>query len=176
MKKVLAIVLTLAVLSVASVTAFAASPIIAKGGSDAFNVTGTYVAGSAAATHYSVDVTWGSMEFTYTDASAGTWNPETHEYDGAVAAGWSCAQDANKITVTNHSNADVTVAFSYAPEAGNAIVGSFSEPELTLNSAVGTAVADAPTDSTTLELTGALSSENTAGTKIGTVTVTLTDR
>ena len=44
MKKVLAIVLTLAVLSAASVTAFAASPIIAKGGSDAFDVTGTYVA------------------------------------------------------------------------------------------------------------------------------------
>lgn len=175
MKKVLAIVLTLAVLSVASVTAFAASPIIAKGGSDAFDVTGTYVAGGTAATRYSVDVTWGSMEFTYTGASAGTWNPETHEYDGAVAAGWSCAQDANKITVTNHSNADVTVAFSYTAEAGNGIVGSFTKSELTLNSAVGTAVTGAPTDSTTLDLTGALSSENTAGTKIGTVTVTLAD-
>ena len=115
MKKIFAIIISLALLSTASVTAFAASPITAKDGSDSAVVKGTYVAGDASATVYSVDIAWGSMEFTYTDASKGTWNPDTHGYDGAKAATWSCATDANKIEVTNHSNANVTAQLSYAP-------------------------------------------------------------
>ena len=176
MKKVLTIILSLALLSMASVTAFAASPITANGGSDSADVKGTYVAGGTAATVYSVDITWGSMEFTYTDASQGTWNPENHQYDGAVAANWSCAADANKITVKNHSNAAVNAQFSYASESGyNGINGTFSKNTLNLNSAVGTEASSAPSGSVTLSLSGALSSDTAADTKIGTVTVTLGD-
>ena len=143
MKKIFAIIISLALLSTASVTAFAASPITAKDGSDSAVVKGTYVAGDASATVYSVDIAWGSMEFTYTDASKGTWNPDTHGYDGAKAATWSCATDANKIEVTNHSNANVTAQLSYAPESGyNGISGSFSDGgTLNLNSAVDTSTA-----------------------------------
>ena len=174
MKKIFAMILTLALLSMASVTAFAASPITTKGGSDSAEVKGTYVAGGTATTVYSIDITWGSMEFTYTDASAGTWNPETHQYDNMVAAKWSCAADANKIEVTNHSNVDVTVQFSYAPESGySEITGTFSDAKLKLDSAVETEPLNAPSGSATLSLSGALSSEKTTSTKIGTVTVTL---
>lgn len=174
MKKVLTIILSLALLSMASVTAFAASPITSVGGSDSADVKGTYVAGGTAATVYSVDIAWGSMDFTYTDASQGTWNPENHQYDGAVAANWSCETDANKITVTNHSNAAVIAQFSYAPESGyNGINGAFSNETLNLGTAVGTEVSSAPSGSVTLSLTGELSSETAANTKIGTVTVTL---
>lgn len=174
MKKIFAMILALTLLSMASVTAFAANPITTKGGSDSAEVKGTYVAGGTAATVYSIDITWGSMEFTYTDASAGTWNPETHQYDNTVAAKWSCAADANKIQVTNHSNTDVTVQFSYASESGySEITGTFSAAKLNLASAVETEPLNAPSGSATLSLSGALSSEKTTSTKIGTVTVTL---
>ena len=169
MKKIFAIIISLALLSTASVTAFAASPITAKDGSDSAVVKGTYVAGDASATVYSVDIAWGSMEFTYTDASKGTWNPDTHGYDGAKAATWSCATDANKIEVTNHSNANVTAQLSYAPESGyNGISGSFSDGgTLNLNSAVDTRYSAAPSGSATLSLTGDLASDTSVKTKIG---------
>lgn len=174
MKKIFTIILTLALLSTASVTAFAESPITAKGGSDSAEVKGTYVAGGTAATIYSIDIAWGSMEFTYTDASSGTWNPINHKYDGAKAAAWSCEEDANKIEVTNHSNADVTVQFSYASESEySEITGTFSDAKLNLASAVDTEPLNAPSGSATLSLSGALSNENSENTKIGTVTVTL---
>ena len=175
MKKISAVILTLALFFMTSVTAFAANKITAVNGSDSAIVRGTYNAGSAAATVYSVDITWGSMEFTYTDASKGTWNPDTHGYDGAKAATWSCATDANKIEVTNHSNANVTAQLSYAPESGyNGISGSFSDGgTLNLNSAVDTRYSAAPSGSATLSLTGDLASDTSAKTKIGVVTVTL---
>lgn len=173
MKKLVFVILTVALLCAMPVSAFAASPITSKDGSDSAPVKGTYVPGSAATTVYSVDITWGSMEFTYTDASDGVWNPEDHTYSGAKAAGWTCADDANKITVTNHSNAVVTAKLSYETAAGYAgIEGSFTESSLRLDTAVGTARDAAPSKSTELNLSGKL----TAGTEnetIGTVTVTL---
>lgn len=71
-------------------------------------------------TAISVDVTWGSMEFTYTD---GVWNPETHEYEGA---GWTTAENANRISVTSTSNVPITISYSYSREIGyEAVNGSF---------------------------------------------------
>lgn len=174
MKKIFAVILTLALLSMASVTAFADN-IDTIGKSGSAEVKGTYVAGGSAATVYRVDIAWGSMEFTYTDASVGTWNPDNHKYDGAEEAKWSCAAGADKIEVTNHSNADVTVNFSYASEgAYNGIIGTFSDnSQLKLDSAENTEFSNAPSGSVTLGLEGALSSGATQNTKIGTVTVTL---
>lgn len=176
MKKLIVLILSAALLCTASVAASAASPItsVATGeNSDTAPVKGTYVPGSAAETVYHVDITWGSMEFTYTDASQGRWNPETHEYDGSVEAGWSCDAGADTITVTNHSNAGIKATFAYAAAEGfSAVSGRFDKTEITLDSAVGTAVANAPKDTAVLSLTGALP-KNTSGVKIGTVTVTL---
>ncbi|MDD4414370.1 MAG: InlB B-repeat-containing protein [Oscillospiraceae bacterium] len=73
-------------------------------------------------TAISVDVTWGSMEFTYSD---GTWNPETHEYEGA---GWTTPENANKISVTSTSNVPVTVSYSYERETGyEAVNGNITD-------------------------------------------------
>lgn len=70
---------------------------------------------------YSVDVEWGAMTFQY---ESSTWNPETHETE--EGAGWrvydSEANEAleetehaiNEIKVTNHSNAGVWAALTYA--------------------------------------------------------------
>ena len=155
MKKLTALFLAIMLVAAMSTTAFAAS-ITTAGGSNSANVTGSYVAGSAGDTVYSVDVAWGSMAFTYTGASTGTWQPSTHTYSSATAAGWSCADGANKITVTNHSNDSVAASFKYYKSSPSDSTSSafYSDKERTtalgnndsllLNTAVGTEATAAP--------------------------------
>lgn len=177
MKKKTALVLTLAmVFSLAPLSAYA-DTIDRVGGTASHDVTATYVDGSsggAGGTVYSVDITWGDMAFTYT-AEAGIWDPATHKTTGAEGGVWKVDKEGgNTITVTNHSNTDVTAAFSYAADAGfTGISGSFDNALLNLPTAVGTAVEAAPKGTTALTLTGALDSAATTSTKIGTITVTL---
>lgn len=74
----------------------------------------------AKSTVISVDVTWGSMQFTY---NVGDWDPDTHQYEG----GWTCDEDENKITVTNNSNIAIDVTCEYAKAQGyERISGSFT--------------------------------------------------
>lgn len=65
-----------------------------------------------------VELSWGAMEFTY---NFGTWNPIDHVWDGA---GWTCETDANKITVTNKGEVDVTAAFVFTSSA-TGVSGAF---------------------------------------------------
>ena len=177
MKKKTALVLTLAmVFSLAPLSAYA-DTIDRVGGTASHDVTATYVDGSsggAGGKVYSVDITWGDMAFTYT-AEAGIWDPTTHKTTGAEGGVWKVDKEGgNTITVTNHSNTDVTAAFSYAAAEGfTGISGSFDNASLDLPTAVGTAVEAAPKGTTSLSLDGALDSNTTASTKIGTITVTL---
>ena len=177
MKKKTALVLTLAmVFSLAPLSAYA-DTIDRVGGTASHDVTATYVDGSsggAGGTVYSVDITWGDMAFTYT-AEAGIWDPTTHKTTGAEGGAWTVDKEGgNTITVTNHSNTDVTAAFNYAPAEGfTGITGSFDNASLALKSAVGTEVKNAPSGTAALTLDGALGSDTTANTTIGTITVTL---
>ena len=177
MKKILTLILSLALLCVMAVPAMAADTISQKDGSASANVKGTYVPGSGTATVYSVDIAWGSLEFTYTDASKGTWNPESHSYDGAVAAAWSCEDGADKITVTNHSNAPVNIELqqNLKDSFAEKISLSFSKDvqEWSLDDAENTDVDNAPSMMITVTPSGALTEDTTAGTVIGTITVTL---
>lgn len=173
MKKLLAIIISSVLLIAVMPTAFAVSPIESINGQDSKSVKGTYEAGGLTQTVYSVDIKWGSMEFKYTDLTEGTWNPADHSYDGTVNAVWSCVEGANKITVINHSNAPVKATLSYTPESAySEIGGTFSNNELTLPTAVGTANDSAPQKDAALTLNGALK-KDTANEKIGTVTVSL---
>lgn len=181
MKKKTALVLTLAmVFSLAPLSAYADSTITAAGGTATHEVKATYKAdssggaGGAGGTVYNVDIAWGDMAFTYT-AAAGTWDPANHTYTGAEGGVWTVDKDGgNTITVTNHSNTDVTAAFSYAAASGfDGIRGSFDKESLALKTAVGTEVANAPSGTAALTLDGALGSDTTANTTIGTITVTL---
>lgn len=177
MKKKAALVLTLAmVFSLAPLSAYA-DTLTAVGGTASHDVTATYVDGSsggAGGAVYSVDITWGDMAFTYT-AEAGIWDPTTHKTTGAEGGVWKVDKEGgNTITVTNHSNTDVTAAFSYAAASGfDGIRGSFDKESLALKTAVGTEVANAPSGTAALTLDGALGSDTTANTTIGTITVTL---
>ena len=144
------------------------------------DVFAVYEKGASSATVYSVDITWGDMKFTYTDASEGTWNPNTHEFDEIVAASWS--SDGNEIIITNHSNTNIEASFSYTNDDDfGGITGNFVDnlgetlldSKLNIRSAVNTEPNDAPSGTAVLNLSGTLSSEITTETQCGTVTVTI---
>ena len=175
MKQIFTLALTfLLIFSLVTVTAFATNDKIeATGGTATKAVKASYSAGAGGGTVYSVDITWGNMAFTYSEGSSPTWDPATHTYSSGGAGGWS--NSGNTITVTNHSNAQVTANLDYASETGyEGISGSFgNKSTMTLATAVGTAVPEAPKDTAALTLSGALDSKVTSSTTVGTITVTI---
>lgn len=187
MKKIIALILALALIMSMSITAFAAETgnLNDTTTSKDITVTGTYNAGGTAATKVSVDITWDAMSFTYTAESEGTWNPSSHTYTDKAAASW--ASTTNTVTVTNHSNADVNVSFSFekATAVTTDLTGSFSGTSTVGNAAIsnGTVklnagVVNQPNAADKVEaklaLTGSLPESWTAGNTIGTVTVGIT--
>ena len=176
-KKLFAVGLAAALICVMTIPAFAeagGTSFDSQTKTTSFDVTGTYEPGGSAATVYSVDISWGSMDFKYTDASEGTWDPKSHSYSGGSGGKWSCDEGANVITVKNHSNAGVAVNFTYQSSSDyTAINGDFDKSTLSLDTAVGTEATNPPSGSVSLSLGGALSNTATSGVKIGTVTVTL---
>ena len=58
---------------------------------------------------YNVEITWGALEFTYTEGDKGSWNPDTLKYEGATEGGWTWAEGSNQIVIVNRSNAAVDV-------------------------------------------------------------------
>ena len=87
-------------------------------------VNGSFVPGTAADEIISVDVAWEAMDFTYTGASQGTWNPATHAYEGAIEGGWS--DNTPAITVKNHSNVAVNATLGYTANV-TGVAGTFTE-------------------------------------------------
>ena len=170
MKKLVSMLVAAALVCTMSTTAFAADQDGVGTGDHTAEVKGTYQAGGSGAVVYSVDIAWDSLEFTYTAAGEGTWNPETHEYNGATQASWS---ESKNIVVTNHSNAAVTATASYAadPDYGSTTM-TFSNNGATVATAVGTEVASAPSATITVTPGGTLA-ESANGGKIGTITVSI---
>lgn len=174
MKKVLSIALiAMLVFSFGTMSVFAESDTLTGAGSKTIDVKAKYTDGVTTPTVYSVDLTWGAMEFTYSVSGTKTWNPSTHVYDVVTTPTWTAA--GNTVTVTNHSNAAVTAAFVYAKAAGfDGVNGTFNNASLPLLATVeGSAVGSAPSGSTTLTLDGTLANTVTNFTKVGTITVTL---
>lgn len=177
MKKFLAIALAVVMMMALAVPAFAAETVTKNNGSATISVSGTYTDGNDAPDVISVDIAWEGMEFTYTGASEGTWDPATHSYTGSTTAGWST--ETATITVTNHSNVAITATCSFAATA-TGVVGKFDgETTKTLN--VESADADAyrtavegvypaPSASTEFGISGAAITENA---DLGTITVTI---
>ena len=167
MKKFLSFILALVIALSLSVTAFAAT----NDGTSGTNITvnGTYTPGTAADDKISVDIVWDAMDFTYTAASQGTWNPATHAYDGATAGGWS--DNTPAITVTNHSNVAVNATLGFTPDVAG-VIGTFTEASGTANDSVlelataeGTDVANAPTATANFGISGAaIDADKTLGT------------
>lgn len=160
----------------------ASNPATGKGeGSYTINVTGNYTPAAAGST-VSIDVAWDAMSFDYNEASTGTWLPGEHRYDtaGVATAGWST--DKKKITVTNHSDTEVTATLGFTNTSGVELVGTFysydgqstyqslSDSSFDLESAVGTEVSAAPKAETWFGISGAAITETKA---LGTISVTI---
>ncbi len=177
MKKVITVLLSLTLLCT-GITVFAENKetVTTSEGSANFDVNATY--GETVATKYSVDITWGSMEFTY-NVSGKEWDPVSHTYNNPQGT-WSpsTATNSNKITVTNHSNAEVNVSFSFGG-AAQGVNGTFKKIDGSgiTNTKLGSADSGeslgnpnkAPSVDAYLYLSGSISSTG----KVGEVTVTI---
>ena len=140
-------------------------------GSYSAEVKGTYQPGGSGAVVYSVDIAWTDMNFTYTGAGEGTWDPETHQYSGSSEGAWTASNDS--ITVTNHSNAAVKATAKFEADSGyESTTMTFGNNEATVATAVGTEVASAPSATITVTPGGTLADTANGG-KIGTITVTI---
>ena len=169
MKKLVSMLAVAALTCTMGTTAFAADQDGVSTGDYTADVKGTYQAGGAVV--YSVDIAWTNMNFTYTGAGEGTWDPETHQYSGSSEGAWTASNDS--ITVTNHSNAAVKATASYQAETGyESTTMSFGNNEATVATAVGTEVASAPSATITVTPGGTLA-ESANGGKIGTITVSI---
>jgi len=136
--------------------------------STSINVTGKYVAGEPAADVVSVDVSWGAMEFTYSEASEGSWDPSTHSYQNATPASWTGS--GNNIDITNHSNVGITASFTFTKAQGSDITGAFSADTLTLERAEDNSALDSRKASVTFTVTAGKIDGNA---DLGTITVTI---
>lgn len=140
-------------------------------GSYSAEVKGTYHPGGSGAVVYSVDIAWTDMNFTYTGAGEGTWNPETHQYSGSSEGAWTASDES--ITVTNHSNAAVKATAKFEADSGyESTTMTFGNNGATVVTAVGTEVASAPSATITVTPGGTLA-ESADGGKIGTITVSI---
>lgn len=183
MKKVLSIVLAIAMIATMSAVAFAANETgsmkeeatTATASSD-HEVFGTYATG-ARTDMYKVDILWGSMKFTYTE-SAETWNTEDHTWDlnaqDAVGTWAPAAEGANKVDLENHSSQGVSVALAFVDngEDADVITGTWTNATVTL-AAPAEGADEGVKGSATLALEGKLTNEEAADTVIGTVTATI---
>lgn len=97
---------------------------------------------------YSVDVAWESMTFVFAadqNVEDLVWDPVTHSYSN-LTGNWE--DDTAVVTVSNHSNATVDVAAAFTDGSVSyeklGVTATIAGTDGTLDSAVGTAVADAP--------------------------------
>ena len=173
MKKLIATALALTMTLSLSTTALAAEVNGAGVGSqEPIDVTAKYNDGATEPTVYSVDLTWEDMTFTYNESGTRTWDPDTHTYTDTTSAGWD--KVTAKVTATNHSNAQVTVSFTYTPQGTTGVTASMSKDSFKLAAGVENKPNEAATDSSNLMITGTPNNSVTAeGVTIGTITVTI---
>lgn len=150
MKKICAILLA-AVLLV-SLTAVFATTLEAAGSNEA-TVT-VHVAGATADEVINVDVDWKALNFEYTPGGS-TWDPATHKYT-YKAGTWNQTTIENALTVKNHSNAALKAQLTLGTldtSKGLTLTGA-DDAAKALATAVGTDVADAPTLTWNIGITG----------------------
>lgn len=178
MKKFTAIILAFAIVLCMGITAFATNSSSGNttGALPSVDVKAQYINGvtPAGSATYSYVVSWGAMEFSYTRSGNEKWNAGSHDYD-VENEKFDWTASGNEITVTNHSDAQIVVAFDFAKGNGfDALTYAFSNDSITLPSAVGKAVDDASlTGSTALTIGGEISDDVTTLSAVGQITITV---
>lgn len=166
MKKALSLTLALALILSLAIPAFAAD----LGGSH--DVTAKYQKSENEEAIYNVDIAWGELNFTYSEHTEKTWNPDTHTYDEDTNGGWDKTEAA--ITVTNHSNVSVTVAMALTPVEGTGVAAALEGGSAVLEAGTEGDVAGAATVTGKLTISGKPNSSVTAeGIKVAEITVTI---
>jgi hypothetical protein len=162
MKKILTLVIAVAMILTLSVSVFADTSLSDKTSTDDIPVT-VVVNVDTTGTVYKVDITWTSLDFAYNFGTYGTWKPESHEYAAAGTDGWIVGSErrdsaTGTITVTNHSNAavDVTATLTNTTtvEGVSIAIDENAATPRNLASAVGKSVGDAATTSYTVTASG----------------------
>lgn len=112
----------------------------------------------------SVEITWGAMEFTYSD---GIWNAETHTYEGE---GWKPDEtDGNRITTRNNGDVAVKISYRYT-KTKSMVSGDFTDGTALITAPVALPVGD--TKNAWLILNGK-PTETLEKAVLGSVTVTI---
>lgn len=142
-------------------------------GDQSHAVTGHYESGGESSVVYSVDITWDSLNFTYKDAFEGTWNAQEHVYQGATSASWTPGNAT--ITVTNHSNTEITATPSYQAglEYESASMTFNTNPLVVESADNGLEGAAGQAVSGTIQVTPSGSLPENANGTIGTITITI---
>lgn len=167
MKKIISMMLMLALVMSMSVTAFASD----LGGSK--DVTAKYEQSETEEAIYNVDLNWGDLTFTYTETVEKVWNPETHTYDSTVTGG-SWDKTEAEITVTNHSNVSVVVSMSVTPVTGTGVEVALTGGNATLAAGEVGNVDGAASVTGTVKISGKPGSTVTeTGIKVASITVTI---
>lgn len=173
MKKIITILLALAMAVTMSVSIFAETMDV---GTKDIEVKAKYTNSMVAPKVVSVDVTWGKMEFTYTVGGTADWDPTTHDYVANTSAQWTA--EGNEITVTNHSNIGIQAGFAFTADKNQkGLTGSFSSETLTLPTAAGRSNIHDPalTAATSFKLEGALDDTSEDFRTVGHITVTISE-
>ena len=173
MKKLLSVFLSVVLLISVHITAFAAAPeTVGKDGSKEIDVTAKYQSSTATPAVYSVDISWSSMTFTYTESSTKNWNAANHSYDTESQGTWD--KTAATITITNHSNVSVNVSTDYSSAGTTGVTGTLTNGATTLDAGAEGNYAGADSHTATLTISGVPNNTITSdGVKIGTVKVTI---
>ena len=183
MKRVISTLLMIVIILVNSIVVLADTGTSSKrisGRNDkvVIDVEGDYV--SQEETLYSVEISWGNMEFQY--ELNGSYNPSTHEYNSSSSDVWNIGATDNRITVKNHSNTDIVAALNYSKRINNvtgvfrdATVGGKVKNTLKAKTAKGTKRANPPSDSAYLQLNGnpGQTYNNSTGIILGEITVNI---
>lgn len=191
MKKIMSLVLALALVLSMGVTAFAANVTVGNGtdtipeNSNTVNVTANYVEGEnvSAGTKYLVNVSWNvNGTLTYKDKTKTyTWNTNDMQYqltDTAETGTWTGDATVD-LTVTNKSNADISVQCSDVKKAaGLNMTAQFDKQTFDVKTAAPADVTDTSVKEAvpvTAKLTisgvsGAITAENTT---VASFTVTI---
>lgn len=182
MKRMIALVLILVLATAMSVTAFATEATDGDTG-NSHEVLASYEAGTENKTVISVDISWQQMTFTYKGPSEPVWNAEQQRYEGEeTEGGWE--EGTGTITISNNSNAILQADIDYNQETGYRDVSmAFTDQAPFIGSADTADRQDAdgtvrgtPCVVTVKAIpTGTLPKETEDNTRVGTITITLTE-